>query len=691
MSWDAFASLVQSLDEDQRAVARWRPEEGTMRIPSAAGSGKTRTLVALIAALIHGNRVTPQQLVITTFSSDAAKVLHERLSAVLPAPVVAALWLGTWHSLGLQYVRGAAAQRKQFWRWRSENNLDGRDNTLGPGGKPIHPLWLWRDVLGHRPVPGTRTRGLRVDLDDHGLTAHDYQLEAQVLGSRGLWPGVRTGIKSRLPQFGAAWKLFEESKKGLKAWDFADVISHWRMDLRRQQAGEQQVAKLAGSAEFPILPWTGQGRIVLVDEAQDNTRMMVELARRLAGPTGRIVLTGDPGQCIHTWRGAFPKLFLNADKELGAITRELPNNYRSGSSIVELGNRFTDGQAWCGRSPARAARGAQTGAVPSGKITAREMGQDPWEEAERVAEEISQRIQQGTAPTQFAILARTRARTGLFTLACLHHKIPVSPKGLQAVFQTKEAKAFRAWCALAQGDDPVAFAAAARTPQRFLGGKWIDRIASHLKNGRTLMDVLYHEQRVSKGRTKDNIMGLLTAVRDLRQVPWEKQVNMIGHMLRPAPKPRGVTGNPTNDRAEAVDALVSVAHAHADYTTFCAAVDTPEDAAVGLAFVTVSTAHSAKGLEWPIVYVSMAHGVWPHPMSAKEGREDEEQRLAYVAVTRAQDELNITWSAFGFPNKRGKPQKAGPGKWVKEFVLPKSAQVELTGLPGGAGAGPLEL
>ena len=303
--------MTKNLNSYQEAVCRWRPQDGNLRVTSGAGSGKTTTLVELVARLLRDG-VPPTSIVVTTFTSKAAEEIKNRIAKRV-GYAVDGLRVGTYHSLALQYFG-----KVQPWRFKDGANIDVPDGVVVPNVYgTLRTLRLWRLILTRGPVPGTGGTGLQINRAD----PFEYSGWAGRLGASELHPavvlqgGTSLDDVTQLPQFTAAWSAFERAKKAIKAfdpktgdlictgvWDFADLLKAWNNTLRKNGTGILgRVSELGdAAAEFHgIHPWDpNKGTIVIVDEAQDNTPRQWKLSRRIATPYGRIVAVGDESQCV---------------------------------------------------------------------------------------------------------------------------------------------------------------------------------------------------------------------------------------------------------------------------------------------------------------------------------------------------------------------------------------------------------
>jgi superfamily I DNA/RNA helicase len=212
------------------------------------------------------------------------------------------------------------------------------------------------------------------------------------------------------PALQDAWRLYERAKHGLDAYDFEDALyAYW-------QRG------------------TDGAGLVIVDEAQDNSWLQLDLARKLAQRgRGKLILVGDVRQAIYEFRGADPEIMQHADVTLNAATLEIPTNYRSGWQIVDVGNLVCENEPWSVGSPALASRKDPDGTTPSGLVRIRGSG-TLMEEARDTMREIRRLLDVSVPPSECAVLTRTNAETGPYEIAAILEKIPVLVLGARGSF-----------------------------------------------------------------------------------------------------------------------------------------------------------------------------------------------------------------------------------------------------------------
>jgi DNA helicase-2/ATP-dependent DNA helicase PcrA len=594
-----------------------------MRVVACAGAGKTTTTVALAADLVRSGAVSPDGIVITTFSRKAGEELKTRLAKVTPAPVLERVRVGTFHGLGLRALRGLDGGAS--WPLSRCLDMDGRTRAEGvPAGSAI-----WRAICAFGTIPGTGKASLK--LEDYGKPG-DYSMAIDLLRAKGYEhpDEVRAEEAPGLGEWQEAWKAYLASKRALGAWDFGDVLAAW------------DAALVAG-----VLP--ADGSVVIVDEAQDNNKVQLSIAQHLAGVAGRVILVGDLRQTIHVWRGSYPDLFAKADVSLQADTREIPTNYRSLGPIVDLGNRIAAGRAWSLGAAASAARGA--GEKPDDVIEILDGEADLVAEAERVAFRIAQDIEAGVPAGNYAVLARTNAARAYFEAALSAHNVPIAVLGGSSIFRTREAEVLMAYCVLAQHDAVGSLERVLNAPKRYLPTAFAREVQGAMSRGGQTVPQAIRTAAFGgtlKRGSQQGAQELAMTLERIRTLKWAEVPDAALAIIQ-----RGQTEKEQADATDEDSPAIYAAVASIAKRFTCAAdlVDFAQrcingtsslvEGERGAGRVTLSTIHRSKGLEWEHVYLSATDGLLPHHRAILNELEDE-RRLFYVAATRAVNKLTLT-------------------------------------------------
>lgn len=645
-------STVQ-LDPEQAAVVdAIVGRAGHVRVVAAAGSGKSRVVIASVVGLLNAG-VEPEKIVVTTFTRKAADELLKRIGdAGIPKAVSQALRVGTFHSTA---IRALGARDRDRW---------SLDRCISIGGKlGVTTDHLWRAIVDWAPggaVPGSGDHSL-------GQKEHEpreYQSTVDWIRSRGMPSQSDAAIDFVLrhpakcpPQLLKAWAMYEKAKQALGAWDFQDAI-------------EAYGATVAARESITV---------ALVDEAQDTDVSQKKVIVAWAGAGTKIGLLGDARQAIYAFRGADPDVFLDLGTELGMQTLSIPTNYRSVQRIVDFGTEVAGDAPWAqvGDQP-RAHR-----ANPADRtVVSTIVGADQDDEARAVLADI---VQQKRPFDQMAILVRTNTAAARFEALAMEARVPVLRLGRQSFWTTYAVQDFLAWAALTEFESGPALERVYNKPNRFIKKETIREVLDAIHQGRTVLDALGHVAQVRGKGAGIRLIDLKREIESIRRLAWPARVTQIAKMLAPAAE----TTTPGTDEPETKrDKLVFLAAIAARFASAADFVRYADACAQNVKFgdskqdsrgrVTIATCHAAKGLQWPRVYVSASQGVLPH---ARAEALDEERRLFYVAVTRAEDSLVLSWTNHAKP--RDGTVLFGPSEFIPAAMIP-ARRPFLVGTAGSA-------
>ncbi len=641
--------------EQQEAV---QTLTGPMLVLAGAGSGKTRVVTFRIANLIrHGIR--PDRILAVTFTNKAAKEMRERITGLIgpkrkrrksdqppPAPVI-----GTFHSNCVQILRRHATRLGYPERFaiydRGDQESMARDvlRQLRVHTGMLKPA----DLLSH--ISRWKNAGVRAE--NAGETA---RTDAEHVAASG-------------------YRRYQQAIKLAGAMDFDDLLLATEElfrcfdDVRQAEAGRFDH--------------------VLVDEYQDTNQSQYSIIRQLSGGHRNLCVVGDDDQSIYGWRGAEVQHILNfrTDWPDAKVVR-LEANYRSTFAILEAANRLI---AFNKTRHDKILRAARAGGTPPRILQFK----NEVEEAVEITGEI-QRIldRQVRQPRDLAILFRTNEQPRVFETELRKAKIPYALVGSQSFFDRKEVRDLLSYFKIIDNPrDEVALLRIINTPQRGVGSKSVETLlASAVAQGKTVWETMHDTALTGglpeparrglgrlqtlvgrfKSRLNDEGVSLADLVRDLVH-----DLDYLGAIERMYPTP---------EEAQArQDSVQEVINAIAEYESASRSPSlsgflddvalagkefgSPKEKEKQRNAVSLMTYHSAKGLEFPIVYmVGMEEGILPHRRSLAEDYDDveEERRLCYVGVTRAQDELTLTLPLQR--KKWGKPRDTFVSRFLYELT-----------------------
>ena len=619
-----ISHILDGLNESQRDAVS-APLSNALVI-AGAGSGKTRVLVHRIAWLIDVEGVSPHGILAVTFTNKAAAELRARTESLLNVSA-RSMWVGTFHGLAHRLLRMHWAEAKLPQNFQI---IDGDDQV-----RLIKRIMKAQDI-DEKKWPARQAAWFINGQKDEGKRARE------VADGEDLYQITHKRI----------YQAYEEACDEGGLLDFAELLlrSHelWLNDANLLAHYQQRFSHL------------------LVDEFQDTNTIQYAWLRVLAGQTGKVMAVGDDDQSIYGWRGAkIENIHQFTEDFTDVATVRLEQNYRSTQTILDAANGLIQ------RNTNRLGKElwSQGNKGEPIKVYA---GFNDLDEARFIAERIQQWVEDGGSANEAAILYRSNAQSRVLEEALLRLNIPYQIYGGQRFFERAEIKNALAYMRLMEDrhSDP-AFERVVNTPTRGIGDKtlegirqlartnqtslWqaakdglaggtftarvngavggfvalidemahavapmqLDELADHILEASGLMD-FHSQERGERGLArKENLQELVSACRQFS-----------GDLVFPFED---------SDRAE-----VSVLQEFLDQMTLNAG---DRQSAQGPS-VQMMTLHSAKGLEFPLVFLGgMEEGLFPHRMSSEEpGRLEEERRLAYVGITRAMQELYLTYA-----------------------------------------------
>jgi DNA helicase II / ATP-dependent DNA helicase PcrA len=621
--------LIDPLNEAQREAVCAPP--GHYLVLAGAGSGKTRVLTHRIGWLTQAERVPPWAVLAVTFTNKAAGEMRARLEALIPGGIQG-LTVGTFHGIAHRLLRRhwrEAGLPETFQILDADDQLRlvkrvvaglGLDDAKFPPRQASWQINQWKDE-GKRPDS--------IEHRDHPVTH----------------------------TFVNIYRAYEDACRRAGLVDFAELL------LRAHELWLKNPAVL----EHYQQRW----RYLLIDEFQDTNTLQYAWIRVLAGATGQVFVVGDDDQAIYGWRGAKVENVQQFLRDFpGARTIKLEQNYRSTSTILKTANSVIQ------RNGSRLGKQLWT-AGEDGERIALYAAYNEQDEARFVIERIREYISEHGHAKDCAILYRSNAQSRNFEEQLTQRNIKYRVYGGQRFFDRAEVKDALAYLRLtANRHDDAAFERAVNTPPRGIGDRTLDALRRRARGENTSMweAVLSELSGGSElaGRAKNAVKAFLTLIdemartfKPLSQAEESSDALALAEQIDHAITHTGLRdfyekdsrGN-AESRVENLDELVNVASRFertaedidaglGELSAFLshAALEAGENQ--GEAWddcVQLMTLHSAKGLEFPVVFlVGMEEGLFPSQRSVDdEGRLEEERRLAYVGITRAREKLVVT-------------------------------------------------
>lgn len=590
-----------------------------MLIQAGAGSGKTKTLTHRIAHIISHKKTSPYNILAVTFTNKAAKEMRQRLAALLgqnPDNRDFLPFMGTFHSICVKILRQDGAYIAVPANFVIFDEAD-RLASIKQVYKQLH--------INEKDYLPRQISGLISSAKNELVSAHDYQASAQ---------GPLQTIASKV------FPHYEALLKNASALDFDDLIA-------------KTVGLLQTHPEVRA-KWQKQFHYILVDEYQDTNAAQYSLIKLLVGPDRNIAVVGDDWQSIYSWRGANYQNILMFEKDFPRSTViRLEQNYRSTKHILDGAHAVIAKNL--NRSDKKLWTDSGSG-LPIQMVSVR----NERNEGEVIARRISRAIESSTRNyNDFAVLYRTNAQSRALEEVCLQYGIPYRIVGGQRFYDRKEIKDIIAYIrVLFQPEDRVSFERIINVPTRGIGTKSLQQFFSwQATESLRLIDALARVEECPNltPRAKKSLHEFGSMILDVRQnLETAPPVSIIESLIRRIEYLEFLNdGTPQGDaRQENVQELLSVAKEYQDlgiegFLEEVALVSDVDSVDQGGHAITLMTLHSAKGLEFPVVFMAgMEETIMPHSRALYDQSEmEEERRLCYVGMTRAKEELYMLFSS----------------------------------------------
>jgi DNA helicase-2/ATP-dependent DNA helicase PcrA len=618
---------------------------------AGAGSGKTRVLVSRIAWLVQNEGLSPLNILAVTFTNKAAHEMRSRIEHILETPA-RSMWIGTFHSLAHRLLR---------LHWREAGLVEGfQILDSDDQGRLIRRLITSLGLDEDRYVPK------QVQWFINGKK--DEGLESQHVPDYGD-PTTRTMIK--------IYRAYEEACQRAGLLDFADLLlkSH----------------KLFLTQPDILKHYQERFRYILVDEFQDTNAIQYAWIRLLTGKDTKVMIVGDDDQSIYGWRGAKVENIQRFCKDFpGAITTRLEQNYRSTGTILKAAN------ALISQNEGRLGKNLWTSGEDGERILVY-AGFNDLDEARFIVTKIREWQREGKALRDIALLYRSNAQSRVLEEALIQFGIPYRVYGGLRFMERAEIKDALGYLRLiANRDDDAAFERVVNTPTRGIGDRTIEALREYAqKNNISLWrasNVLL-EQAFFAARAANALQQFLilidTLATDTEHLALHEKVEHAIHnsgLIEHFRKERGEKGLA---RLENLEELVNAARQFDLAETslempvlsaFLAnsALESGEGQADKFDdCVQLMTLHSAKGLEFPLVFLcGCEEGLFPHYMTMEDPKGlEEERRLCYVGMTRAMQKLIITYAESR--RLHGKEVYHRPSRFLSEIPSEFTEEVRL--------------
>jgi DNA helicase-2/ATP-dependent DNA helicase PcrA len=588
-------NYLDSLNENQKLAVT--TTEGPVLVLAGAGSGKTKALTCRIAYLLGERNINPYNILSITFTNKAAQEMTQRMAALLNSPTKLP-WMGTFHSVAGKILRRELNNLPISYT--SNFSIYGSDDQKQLVKKILKELQL--DPKKYNP---------------NAILASISGAKNQLLSPADYEPFAKGPIQEVVAK---VYIRYQKRLVAANAMDFDDML--------------MVLVTLFQTYPQLLQKYQEQFKYILIDEYQDTNHAQYNLVKMLAAKYKNICVVGDDFQAIYGWRGADFKNILDFEKDYpGAVVVKLEQNYRSTESILNAA------QAVIENNKTRSKKSLWTEKKSAVPVTVVETDSE-LEEAQFVAQEISSLLKYHPQLNDFACLYRTNAQSRAIEEALIKNNIAYRIVGGVRFYDRKEVKDIISYLRLmANENDEAALERIINVPTRGIGPKTLAQALD--TKGKLALDVL-------PTKVADFFVLIDSLRKEVNNITPAQLVELV--VKRTGYKAWILDGTIEGEsRFENVKELQTVASQHEtleDFLESVALVQDQDQYNTDNNAVTLMTLHSAKGLEFPVVFlVGMEEGIFPHNRALVDQSElEEERRLCYVGITRAKDRLYMVSS-----------------------------------------------
>ncbi|MBY7818150.1 DNA helicase Rep [Vibrio fluvialis] len=596
---------------------------GPCLVLAGAGSGKTRVITNKIAYLVQQCGYKARNIAAVTFTNKAAREMKERVGQTLGKAESRGLMVSTFHTLGLNIIR---REYKQLGLKAGFSLFDDQDQ-----------LALLKE-LTEKQLDGDKDllRQLTSTISNwkNDMLSPD-QAKAQALGEQ-------------QQLFAFCYEMYQKQMQAYNALDFDDLILMPVLLLRANEEVRQR--------------WRNRIRYLLVDEYQDTNSSQYELVKLLVGERGRLTVVGDDDQSIYSWRGAKPQNLVLLGQDFPNLRLiKLEQNYRSTSRILRAANILIANNPHVYDK-------SLFSEIPDGEKLKVILANNEDHEAEKVtAEIIAHKFLNRTEYRDYAILYRGNHQSRLIEKSLMQNRVPYKLSGGTSFFARAEIKDIMAYLrVLVNPDDDNAFLRIVNTPRREIGPATLEKLGSYANmRGKSLFECSFElglEQHLSgrglenlrrftqwlvaiadnaeRGNTVDAVRAL---VRDINYEDWLYETSSSAkaaemRMKNVSDLYSWIVSDLEGDNYDQEEKTLKEVVQRLTLRDMMERGEEDDDSDA----VQLMTLHASKGLEFPYVYlIGAEEGILPHQTSIDEDNVEEERRLMYVGITRAQRELTF--------------------------------------------------
>lgn len=614
---------MSKLNDRQREAVRYI--DGPILVLAGAGSGKTSVITRKMAYLIEECGLPARHIAAVTFTNKAAREMKERTSSLLKGKQGRGLTVSTFHNLGLTILR---SEYKALNYKSGFSIFDGQDAQA-----------LIRDLL----------------IQDHGSEGDNADMIQQRISH---WKNEFIAPEQAIASAESpadilcsqAYLRYQNALKAYNALDFDDLIS--------------LPAHLFETQPDILAKWQRKIRYMLVDEYQDTNGAQYHLVKQLVGDSGALTVVGDDDQSIYAWRGAKPENLAQLGKDYPHLKLvKLEQNYRSTARILKAANTVI------ANNPHELIKALWSDLGHGEPIRVIRCRNEDTEYERIVGEILDHKLRTGSRFGNYAVLYRSNHQSRLLEIKLQAHQIPYKLTGGTSFFSRNEIKDIMAYLRLIiNQDDDNAFLRIVNVPRRKIGTSTLEALGRYA----TEREISLYSACEELGLEQQLPEAAITRLRDFSR--WLDALRRRCYEENPITAVKQLCGDidymdwllqnsssiaVAEGRMRNIDILISSLEKslsdHDEETSFEDAInklvlrdllERQQDEEENPDRVQLMTLHAAKGLEFPHVFmVGMEEGILPHQNSIDDGMVEEERRLCYVGITRAQQTLTITYCA----------------------------------------------
>ncbi len=639
MRYTSPAMNLDSLDLNPAQLDAVTTTEGPLLVLAGAGSGKTRVLTQRIAHLVRELGVSPHEILAITFTNKAAAEMRERVEDAI-GPAARAIWVMTFHAMCVRMLRhdaellGFTASFTIYDDDDRKRMLAGVLSELEIDTKRYTPAWL----------------AARISAAKNELIGPDR------LSEDARTPPEKTAAR--------AYRTYQQRMMVANALDFDDLL----VEAHRLLAEHPDV----------LAAYQGRFRYIHVDEYQDTNHAQYAITNLLAAASRNLMVVGDDDQSIYSWRGADIRNILEFERDYpDAAVIKLEQNYRSTATILAAANAVVANNL--GRKP----KSLWTASVGGEAIT-RYYASDEHDEARFVATEIERLMRdERRSYSEFAVFYRTNAQSRVVEDELLKAGVPYQLVGGTRFFDRAEIRDVMAYLkAIVNPADVQSVKRIINTPRRGIGAVTLERIEVEARRrGMTLLGAVHSASE--EGWLSAGAQAKVRAFAELMRELSELEASSLRDLVEEVVSRSGLIGAlqaertfEAEGRVENISEFFGVVEEYASAHEGASLGDLMEWVALrtdldsmleGERAVTLMTLHSAKGLEFPVVFLTgMEDSIFPHQNSMFEPAGlEEERRLCYVGITRARERLYLSHAYRR--TLYGQQQYNSPSRFIAEI------------------------